>query len=183
MKRIVSPILFSIISTISGFSQNCLESTTTYEHLFNTFNFSVIVTESCDSNHHCLVLKHIHSGRLDTIGNSLSPGTALNNIAYFGFIDSNHFVLIIEHFHYPYPAKYYVIEINPIGFEQIYSENLISNPDAPILFDRNMTRKGRYNYEVINPSLIKILDKGKPITLLYFDLEQKKLIRTEIKRE
>ena len=182
MKLILFP-LFLIASINLGWTQSCLDSTQTHEHYFRSIGYSVIITESCDSNHHCLVLKNIRSGRLDTIGNSLSPGTALNNIAFFGFIDSSHFVLIIEQFHYPYRAKYYLIEINPIGFEQIYSENLISNPDAPILFDRNMTKKGRYNYEVISPSLIKILDKGKPIALLRFDITQKKLIRTEIKRE
>ncbi|MBN8682809.1 MAG: hypothetical protein J0L99_09150 [Chitinophagales bacterium] len=181
MKKLVLIFLFWDIFTDRGYAQQCLDLTTRYEHSFQTFNYSVIITESCDSNHHCLVLKNLLSGRLDTVGNSLSPGTAPNNIAYFGFIDSSHFVLIVEQSHYPYRAKYYLIAIKSNGLEQTFSETIIFNPTASIGLDQKMSRKGRYNYEVISPTHIKILDRGKPVALLHFDLEQKKLIKTEIK--
>ena len=154
-----------------------------HEHLFETYDYSVCVTESFDSNYHLVVLNNIKSRRADTIMNTLSGGYIPNRIAKFVFIDSLHYVIIIEKLYHPYPLEYYVIKMSSRGFEIYFSEEIILNNRIKRNSNNAYSRKGSAYYEVVNPTQIKILDRGKPVALLYFDLEQKKLIRTEINRE
>ncbi|MBN8682810.1 MAG: hypothetical protein J0L99_09155 [Chitinophagales bacterium] len=164
-----------------GYAQYSKDSVRTYEHKFPEYNHSIIITESIDSNYHSIIVKNLQSGRLDTIGSSLEGGFMPNQIGAFGFIDSSHFMLITEKFYPPYPAIYVVIEILPQGFKYILSETMIEDYKAPRDIPSGISSQGRYKFKVISPTHIKILDRGKPVALLYFDLEQKKLIRKEIK--
>ena len=81
---------------------------------------------------------------------------------------------------------YGLFTIIPTGFEQCCFDTIITYQSKtgkiyPNQALGNLSREGRYDYQVIDLTHIKILDRGKPVALLYFDLEQKKLIRTEIK--
>ena len=174
-----------------GHAQTCLDSVRTYELPYPEFNYIVTVSEACDGERMRIILKNTRSQRIDTLHNGIPrKGSVLMSplkLPHFGFIDSVHFVMIREsYFPSSYPVMYGLFTIIPTGFEQCCFDTIITYQSKtgkiyPNQALGNLSREGRYDYQVIDLTHIKILDRGKPVALLYFDLEQKKLIRTEIK--
>lgn len=182
MKLLIFPTLLLCFFTNSSFSQSrFLVLPNTYEYRYDEFNHIAIVSEGYNGLHHLIIVKNMTTGRLDTTLENIEAGISPFKTPYFGFIDSTHFVVIIESFHKPYPARYIVYTILPKGIE-VYAENIITN-DAHYTYNSgyyDRARKGRYDYRVIDLTHIEIYDRGRWIAVVDFDLKQKKLLRTEI---
>ncbi|MBN8682814.1 MAG: hypothetical protein J0L99_09175 [Chitinophagales bacterium] len=182
MRIFIFPTLLLCLFINNSFSQSNFSGLpNTYEYRYDEFNHIAIISDGFEGRYHLIILKNIATGRLDTLINNI--GSSPIKIPYFGFIDSSHFVLIAETFRQPYPVRYVVYTMLPKGKEG-YAEDIIIN-ETPYHRDvvtgyADLSRKGRYDYRVIDLTHIEIYDRGRWIAVVDFDLKQKKLLRTEI---